>query len=160
MCPSCQGDNTIVQGRAIISRFFRSSASAINFGGVLHKLLCNVFFPRRLFFCPLLANGSGGRFFLVAEAAVDIHMHIHERSPPLLPCCRGPAATSPNRPTVGWVGGTHRHDVHVFLKSWGKTRGTRAVCQLLHSLARPDRQYNLLCYKRSYFSFETQQRKE
>lgn len=72
VCPSCQGANTILQGLNIISQFFRSSAPAINFGGVLHKALCNVFF-RHLFFWPLLANGSWGKF-LAAVAAVDIHM--------------------------------------------------------------------------------------
>lgn len=72
VCPSCQDDNTIQQGLDIISRFFRFSAPAFNFWGLLHKVLCNVFF-RPLFFRPLLANGSGGRF-LVVEAAVDIHM--------------------------------------------------------------------------------------
>lgn len=72
VCPSCQGANTILRGLNIISQFFRFSAPAINFGAMLRKTLCNVFFGH-LFSWPLLTNGSGGKF-LAAEAAVDIHM--------------------------------------------------------------------------------------
>lgn len=145
VCPSRRDDNTILKGLDIISRFFRSSAPAINFGGLLHKALCNVFF-RWLFFWPLRANGSGGRF-LVAEAAVDIHMRM-KGAPPLLSCSRGRATTNPNSATAGRVGGTT--DIHMSQKLCGK-QGTRAVCQLLHSLGHPDCQYYPLCYSQNYF---------
>lgn len=119
VCPSCPVDNTILKGLDIISRFFRYSASAINFGRSLHKVLCNVFF-RRLFFWPLLANGSGGRS-LVAGAAVDIHMLMKGalRSAPAVGV--GPQQTQ-TVPTVGWVGGTTA-TTRTCPKGLGESRG-------------------------------------
>lgn len=117
MCPSHWEDNTMLKGLDIISRFFRYSAPAINFGRLLHKVLCNVFF-RRLFFWPLLANGSGGRF-LVAEAVVDIHMLMKGA---LRSCWWGRAATNPNSPTVEWVAWTSA-TMNMCPKKFGENRG-------------------------------------
>ena len=130
VCPSCQGHNTIPQGLNIISQFFRFSAPVINFRGLLYKALCNVFcWP--LFFCTLLSNGSGGRFS-VAETAVDIHMRM-KGAPPAPLLLLGSVCNKPKQANgrLGWR--DHCDCAHVSLKFWRK-QGTRAVCQLLHSL--------------------------
>lgn len=80
--------------------------------------------------CSLLAPG-GGRL-LVAEAAVDILMHVHGRNPPTPPLFRAPllleASSTEPRQANGRLGRRdhHRHK-HVSQKVWDKTRHVQFV---------------------------------
>lgn len=122
VCPSCQGDNTILlPGLNIISQFFHFSAPVINFWSLLHKILCNVFF-RCLFFWSLLANGSGELGFSRLELLLTFTCSWKE--PPALSCCQCLAVTNPNRLSADWGRRDHCHGGHVSPESLRKTGDT------------------------------------
>lgn len=136
VCPSCQGDNTILlPGLNIISQFFHFSAPVINFWSLLHKILCNVFF-RCLFFWSLLANGSGEGFH---GWSFCWHSHAHERSPRPSPAVSVWLWLTQTGYQLTGVGGTTAMVDMCPQRVWGKQE-TRAVCQLLYSLV------NIICF--------------
>lgn len=85
-----------------------------------------------------------GDKFLVAEAAVDIHMRMKGA-----PCSSPAVGVGPHQTQTvqrsAESEGPPSRQARV-LKSLAKTGGTRAVCRLLHSLGLPDCKYYRLCY--------------